>query len=193
MNNMKKQAEVLEKIEVEISEEEFARFYVEQMQKGSNIFYAQSNNEFFPKYVWHYQVLPGRVEYRSFFASPAFKKIAITLTAFTALIAVSFSFLFFGISRQNPSKQTAQLPISAYEELILAQEKLSEFRFLDSMFAFHDAYLDFAPSRQKSASLPASLLSIFDYFGAGQADQQKDSKEYQEIISEAGRQVAISF
>ena len=191
--NKTEQTEIFEKIEVGISEEEFARFYVEQMQKGSNIFYAQSNNEFFPKYVWHYQVLPGRVEYRSFFASPAFKKIAITLTAFTALIAVSFSFLLFGISRQNPSKQTVQLSISAYEELILAQEKFSEFRFLDSMFAFHDAYLDFAPSRQKSASLPASLLSIFDYFGAGQADQQKDSKEYQEIISEAGRQVAISF
>src|SRR3989344_7315422 len=126
--NKTEQTEIFEKIEVGISEKEFARYYVEQMQKGNNIFDAQSNNEFFPKYVWHYQVLPGRVEYRSFFAGPAFKKIAITLTAFTALIAVSFSFLLFGASWQNPSKQTVQLSISAYEELILAQEKFSEFR-----------------------------------------------------------------
>lgn len=188
-----KQAEVLEKIEVEISEEEFARFYVEQIQKGSNIFYSQSNNEFFPKYVWHYKVLPGRVEYRSFFVSPVFKKIAVTLTAFAVLIAVPFSFLLFGSNRRNSGVQVAQLPISAYEELIFAQEKFSEFRFLDSMFAFHDAYLSFTPSRQKSASLPAMLLSVSDYFGIGQAERQKDPQEPQEILLEAGRQVAISF
>lgn len=194
MEDKKKNNNSFEKLEVEISEEEFARFYVEQMQKGSNIFYAQSNNEFFPKYVWHYQVLPGRVEYRSFFVSPAFKKIAVTLTTFAVLIAVSFSFLLFGPSRQNPSKQTAQLPVSAYEELISAQDKFSEFRFLDSMFAFHDAYLSFTPSRQKSVSLPALLLSVSDYFGIGQeAERQKDSQESQEILLEAGRQVAISF
>ena len=162
------------------------------MQKGSNIFYAQLNNEFFPKYVWHYQVLPGRVEYRSFFASPMFKKL-LTLTAFAVLIAVSFSFLFFGSSRRNPGAQVAQLPVSAYEELISAQEKFSEFRFLDSMFAFHDAYLSFTPSRKKANSLPALLLSVSDYFGIGQAERQKDSQESQEILLEAGRQVAISF
>jgi len=168
----------------DMEHEEFARVYLEEEQRGSNIYFAHAALQ--PKekkeFTVYYHMLPGRVQYRRL----GFGEVIgwIGTAAFSFLIAAFF--LVYGQKIVSSPDTLLVSDAITFEQFAAAGDSFFNSRFSEAIAHANEASLklESAQSSGALARVTRSLLSSLPFVGSA---QENDAARLEQSLSEAAQ------
>lgn len=172
----------------QMSDEEFVRFYLDQEQEGSNIYFEERIKGTKAKEVTvFYQIVPGRVPKEAVFARRFWLRFAVpgVLMAGAAAVFLFFAGSSFFYTRTASFSESAV----AYDRIVSVQNAIFAFRFRDAVFGLHEAADLLSQHDARRMSLSAAFSSFLSFVSSGENNRHESVEAAKTAVEAAARAV----